>query len=144
MRDLHVRGRGAAWCGFLLAALVAGCAASRPVLYPNEKLQSVGSAAAQGDIQDCIARADQYVGQGSRTKEIGRDTAIGAGTGAAVGAVVGAIGGNPGTAAAQGAAAGATGGIIHGVFRSSEPTSVYKTFVERCLHEKGYEPIGWE
>lgn len=135
--------RAASWIS-LGAILLAGCAASRPVLYPNQKLESVGAGAAERDIQDCMARAQQYVDSGARVREVGRDTAIGAGTGAAVGAVVGAIGGNPGEAAAQGAAAGATGGLIHGIFRSTEPSSVYKSFVERCLHERGYDTIGWE
>jgi hypothetical protein len=128
----------------LFIVSLAGCAAYRPVLYPNEKLQTVGSAAADRDIEDCLARAQQYADSGGRAREVGRDAAIGAGTGAAVGAVVGAIGGNPGEAAAQGAAAGATGGVIHGIFSSSEPRPVYRAFVERCLHDRGYDTIGWE
>ncbi len=29
-------------------------------------------------------------------------------------------------------------------FRASRPSLTYKTFVNRCLREKGYDPIGWE
>jgi outer membrane lipoprotein SlyB len=132
------------WCSLGIVVVLGGCAASRPVLYPNQKLESVGSAAAEREIQDCEARAQQYVDNGARVKQVGRDTAVGAGTGAAVGAVVGAIGGNPGEAAAQGAAGGATAGLVHGIFTSTEPSSTFKSFVERCLHERGYETIGWE
>jgi hypothetical protein len=126
-----------------LAVLLAGCSAKSPVLYPNEHLQRVGAATAEQDIADCKARAEQYVQNPNRSGGIARDTAIGAGTGAAVGAAVGAVGGNAGRGAAEGAAGGATGGLIHGLFRTSEPSPVYVNFVERCLREKGYEPIGW-
>ena len=33
------------------------CAAKRPVLYPNARLQAVGTAAAQQDIDDCLQKA---------------------------------------------------------------------------------------
>jgi hypothetical protein len=127
-----------------LIALVAGCSAKSPVLYPNDHLQRVGSATAEQDIATCKANAEQYVRNPNRSGQVARDTAIGAGTGAAVGAAVGAIDGNVGRGAAQGAAGGATGGLIAGLFRSSEPSPVYVNFVERCLREKGYEPIGWQ
>lgn len=127
-----------------LVVLFAGCSAKSPVLYPNAHLQQVGSATAQQDIADCKAKAEQYVQNPNRSGDIARDTAIGAGTGAAVGAAVGAVGGNPGTGAAEGAAGGAAGGLIHGIFTTSEPSPVYVNFVERCLREKGYEPIGWQ
>jgi outer membrane lipoprotein SlyB len=127
-----------------LGLLLAGCAARNPVLYPNEQMQRVGSAAAERDIEECKSRAEQYVKDPGRGGDIARDTAIGAGTGAAVGAAVGAVGGNAGRGAAQGAAGGATGGLIHGIFSGSEPSPVYKNFVERCLRERGYEPIGWQ
>jgi hypothetical protein len=126
------------------ALLLAGCGAKSPVLYPNEHLQRVGSATAEQDIADCMAKAEQYVQNPNRAGDVARDTAIGAGTGAAVGAAVGAIDGGAGRGAAQGAAGGATAGLIHGLFKTSEPNPVYVNFVERCLREKGYEPIGWQ
>jgi predicted small lipoprotein YifL len=128
----------------LLVAFLAGCGAKSPVLYPNQTLQRAGSAAAERDIADCMAQAEQYVKDPTRAGEVARDTAIGAGTGAAVGAATGAVTGDAGRGAAQGAAAGATGGFIAGIFRSSEPSPVYKNFVERCLRDRGYEPIGWQ
>ncbi|HVN84661.1 MAG TPA: glycine zipper family protein [Candidatus Binatia bacterium] len=133
----------------LLAA--SGCAAKRPTLYPNEQYNRVGAAAAQRDIDDCMQRADQYVKSGGQdaeaARQVGAHTAVGAGVGAASGAVGGAIAGNAGEGAAVGAATGATAGLLSGlfgVFQSSGPDPVYANFVDRCLREKGYEPIGWK
>jgi hypothetical protein len=136
--------------GALMLALSA-CSSARPVLYPNKHLQSVGNAKADEDIAQCMALAESYVGSGGATEQQGRNvakgTAIGGATGAATGAVGGAIAGDAGTGAAVGAATGATAGFlgsIFGVFGDSGPSPTYQRFVERCLQERGYEPIGWE
>jgi hypothetical protein len=57
---------------------------------------------------------------------------------------MGSITGHLGTGAAIGAAGGAVAGVIRGTSRASQPSPVFKNFVNRCLREKGYEPIGWE
>jgi hypothetical protein len=46
-------------------------------------------------------------------------------------------------AVAVGAATGATAGLLHGLWSGTEPDPVFVNFVERCLREDGYEPIGW-
>jgi len=60
----------------------------------------------------------------------------------------GAIGGAAGEGAAIGAAGGATAGplgtMLGWMFQRSEPDPVYRTFVETCLRDKGYQPIGWQ
>jgi hypothetical protein len=136
--------------GFLVLA-AAGCSARRPVLYPNQQFNRVGDAAAQRDIDDCMRLADQYVKSGGPNTKVARDvggrTAVGAGVGAATGAVGGAVAGNPGEGAAIGAASGATAGLLSGIFdawRSPEVDQVYSNFVDRCLRDRGYEPIGWK
>ena len=59
-------------------------------------------------------------------------------------AVGGALAGNAGTGAAVGAATGATAGLLHSIFSQADSKDpIYVNFVERCLREKGYEPIGW-
>ena len=129
-----------------------GCSASKPTLYPNEHYQTVGAAGADADIADCEAKADQYVksgGQGGqRAVEAARNTGVGAAVGAAGGAVGGAIYGNAGEGAAAGAAGGAAAGLLGTMFgwmfQGSQPDPVYRTFVETCLHDKGYQPIGWQ
>jgi hypothetical protein len=127
------------------------CSSQRPVLYPNQQLQRVGSGAADRDINECMERAEQYIssGGGSDTLE---QAAVGGGAGATIGAAAGAAGGavwgHAGTGAAAGAAgggaAGVTRGLIRGLTRKRSPSPVYKSFVNRCLREKGYDPIGWQ
>jgi|SRR5215472_4628853 len=137
----------------VLLVLVAGCS-THPTLYPNEQYQKVGSAQAQQDVSDCEAKASQFVksggsGQGSQmAREGARNTGVGAAVGAAGGAVGGAIGGDPGEGAAIGAASGATAGLLGTMFgwmfRAPEPDPTYRNFVETCLRDKGYQPIGWQ
>ncbi len=136
-----------------LGALVAGCGAMHPTLYPNEQYSRVGRAQADADIEACERQAEEYVknpGQGGRrATEAARNTGVGAAVGAAGGAVGGAIGGNVGQGAAVGAASGATAGLLGTMFGwmfsgDSGPDPTYRNFVEKCLRDKGYEPIGWE
>ena len=131
---------------------LSGCSAAKPTLYPNEQYQKVGAAHADADIADCQAKADEYVKSGGHTGEMAKEGARNAGVGAAVGGASGAVGGaiygNPGEGAAVGAASGATAGLLGTMFgwmfRPSEPEPVYRNFVETCLHDKGYQVIGWQ
>jgi hypothetical protein len=129
---------------WLLCPLVAmaGCA-QRPVLYPNTHLERVGDEVAQKDIDECIRRAEEGGAKSSKGTEVAKDTAGGAVIGGAVGAATGAIFGNLGRGAAAGAAGGAVIGLTRGIFKS-ERDPVLRNFVERCLREKGYDPIGWK
>ena len=110
------------WAVSVLVLFLAGCASQSPVLYPNPYLTRVGHEQAEQDIAECRELADQYVKSG------------GAGT----------VAGSPGTGAAVGAATGATAGFLRGLFTSAEPSPTYKNFVNQCLRERGYEPVGWE
>jgi len=128
-------------------ALGGGCARYQsPVLYPNPKLQEIGRAQTEADIAACRSLADDYISSGAATaKEIGKDTAVGGVGGAAIGAVAGAVSGRgAGRGAAIGAATGATAGAVHGTAKSVGPSPIYKGFVNRCLHERGYQVIGWQ
>lgn len=127
------------------ALATASCAQmQKPILYPNAHLQQVGKEAAERDIATCRERANEYV-PSTAGKDVAKDTAVGGAGGAAVGAVAGAVSGRgAGIGAAVGAATGATAGAVHGVAKQTELSPVYKSFVNRCLHEKGYEVIGWQ
>jgi hypothetical protein len=132
-----------------VVSLLAGCGTRKPVLYPNEHYQRVGDAAAERDIDDCMRRAKVYVKTGSVTgpaaSQAAKETAVGGASGAAIGVVGGAISGSPGEGAAIGAATGATAGLLHSMFTASEAKDpVLVNFVDRCLREKGYDPIGWK
>jgi len=121
----------------------AGCGSARPVLYPNDYLGRVGHAHAERDIDVCCAQAGEYV-KNNPAAGVAKDTAVGGTVGAATGAAAGAVWGHAGRGAAAGAAGGATAGAMRGMFRAKDPGPVYRRFVERCLREKGYEPIGWD
>ena len=115
--------------------VVNGCAAPKPVLYPNAHLKDVGQDQATRDIAECEELAEEYVSKSHAGKEIAGKTAVGAGVGAASGAVGGAIGGSAGLGAAIGAAAGATQGLLQGLIGSSSsaPSPAYRNFVNRCF-----------
>ena len=149
MHVTRMRWRSRPWVGMGAAGVIvvslAGCAASRPVLYPNPYLQQVGQAQADADIADCEARAKEYVKSGGTA---GKAAAAG-GTAAAVGAAAGAAGGaawggHAGQGAAAGAAGGATAGILRTLLTRSEPGDVHKSFVSQCLADRGYRVIGWQ
>jgi outer membrane lipoprotein SlyB len=125
---------------------VQGCASSRPVLYPNEHFKAVGPAAAQRDIAHCMELAEA-AGADAAGRDAGQAaarTAGGAAVGAASGAVGGAVGGAAGRGAAIGAATGATAGLLHWVIRPPKRSPAFETFVNRCLQERGYQPVGWD
>jgi outer membrane lipoprotein SlyB len=122
---------------------VYSCALKRPVLYPNYHLQVVGKEVAQGDIDECMRLAAEHGADSSAGGEVAKKTASGAAIGAATGAAVGAVLGHAARGAATGAAGGGAGGLIIGLFSSRDPDPVFRRFVEKCLSEKGYEPVGW-
>ena len=121
-----------------------GCATRKPVLYPNEQLQDVGPKVSQADIDECLELANAADLDDSRAEKTARKTGSGAVVGAAVGAAIGAVTGRPGTGAAAGAAGGGTRGFFAGIFGGRDPDPVYKRYVETCLRERGYQPIGWK
>ncbi|HEX9143843.1 MAG TPA: hypothetical protein VGA09_06190, partial [Candidatus Binatia bacterium] len=135
-----------------LQLIVLGCAVQRPVLYPNAQLKRVGTSAAEKDVDECMRYADDYVRSGGKADKTLENAGVAAGVGATVdaarGAAGGAVVGHAGTGAAIGAASGGAGGatraVIYEMFRKRGPTPVYKNFVNRCLRERGYDPIGWQ
>ncbi|MEI6314604.1 MAG: cell envelope biogenesis protein OmpA [Syntrophus sp. (in: bacteria)] len=130
------------YLGISIILLLAGCV-SGPVLYPNDYLKKVGQEQAQRDIDDCRQKADAYV-KSDAAKTIAKNTAIGGTGGAVVGGAMGAVTGSFGRGVGVGAAGGAAVGLVSGAIKASKPSPIYKTFVNRCLSEKGYETIGWQ
>jgi outer membrane lipoprotein SlyB len=134
-------------CGALVMALaVVSCASPRPVLYPNAHFQAVGAEAAARDIASCmdLAEAAGAHAAGTDAGQAATRTAGGAAVGAAAGAVGGAVGGSAGTGAAIGAASGATAGLLHWLFSAPTRRPAFENFVNTCLQERGYQPVGWE
>ncbi|HOK06138.1 MAG TPA: cell envelope biogenesis protein OmpA [Syntrophales bacterium] len=126
----------------LSLGFVFACATPGPVLYPNAHLKKVGEEQARRDIAACEQLAQAYV-ESDEGKKVAMSTAAGAAGGAVVGGAVGAVTGHLGRGLGVGAAGGAAAGLVRGVAKASEPSPLYKRFVERCLRERGYEPLGW-
>ncbi len=128
----------------VISAIVSGCAAQRPVLYPNETLKRQGSARAEQAVNDCMQLAQTHGMSTNRAGNVTGETISGGAEGAASGAAIGAVLGDAGAGAGAGAAGGASRGLVRGLFGADEPDPVFRGFVDRCLREKGYEPIGWK
>lgn len=127
----------------LAAALLCACAGPRPVLYPNEKLTTAPKEAVKADVDDCQAKAKIYV-KSQKGRLVARRTGGGAFFGAFIGMVAGAFTGNYTRAVTEGAAMGAAAGMAHGAIEANSPDGVHRRFVDICLSEKGYQPIGWK
>ena len=137
---------GSAVICVVLILVLASCApARRPVLYPNNHLNRVGEQQADADISACMRAAETSGANANRSEDVARKTAKAGAVGASTGAVVGAISSDvsTGRGAAVGGAGAATATLVGGAFDASEPTQIYKRFVDQCLRDKGYQPIGW-
>lgn len=128
----------------IVLSISAGCAAKRPVLYPNELYRSTGSERAQQEIDDCLKRAEEANAQGRLADEVALKTGKSALVGGATGAVVGAISGSALRGGLIGAAAGGTVALVSSAMKGPEDSPVYRRFVELCLSEKGYQVLGWQ
>ncbi len=134
--------------GVILAismGVAVGCASSQPALYPNGHLEDVGRAQAERDIVDCRELAESAVGGDKATqvaKRAGEDAVVGGTTGAVVGGIV------RGHSAGRGAAAVAAAGVVRTVARAAfswnDPKPIERACVNRCLHDRGYDVVGWE
>ena len=122
-----------------MASILFSCA-SRPQLYPNQKLRESGKEVAKQDIDQCMADADTYL-ESSKGKKIAKSAGFGAGVGAAMGAVGGLFTGNVGRGLIRGGAIGAAGG---GAAGAMSPDQIKRRYVNQCLSERGYQVLGWD
>lgn len=138
---LHPIKRTLLLCVCLLT--LTACAHQKPKLYPNSAAQTRGPAVVDQDIAACEDLAQANGVDYNEGGDLTRRTAQGGVVGGAGGAAVGAIFGNVGRGAATGAAYGATTGFFSGLFSRDRAHPTYRAFVDRCLRDKGYDPIGW-
>jgi uncharacterized protein YcfJ len=132
---------------FFIVALALACAsAPKPILYPNPHLEEVGKAKAKTEIEECRGLADEAGAHRDPGKVTGvaASTAKGAAVGGAAGAASGAVVGNAGRGAAMGATGAAAGAAVGAMLRKPKVSQAHVNFVNRCLKERGYEPIGWD
>ncbi len=139
----------------LTAALVAliqicflsACAsAPKPILYPNDHLADVGVEGSKSDIEACRSQADAAGAHRDPDKvtQVAKSGAKGAAIGTVSGVVGGAISGGIGRGAGIGAATGATVGVLSAMMRKPRVSATHQNYVNRCLADQGYEPVGWE
>ena len=95
------------------------------------------------DTDECIQLAIDYGAREDSGTRVAKDTARGAAIGGAAGTAVGAVRGNAGRGAAVGAAGGGAASMTRSALNSGKPDPVFKRFVEQCLRDKGYQPVGW-
>lgn len=128
----------------LFAMLSAGCAAKKPVLYPNEMYRAVGTEKAHEDIDTCLKLAEEANTQGRLAEEVAVKTGKSVLVGGATGAVVGAITGSALQGGLIGAAASGTVALVSSALKDPEDSPIFRNFVELCLYEKGYQVLGWQ
>lgn len=119
----------------IFCSFISACA-SRPKLYPNQKFETVGAPAAEADVDQCMAKADEYL-KGEKAKQVAK----GAGRGAVMGGVIGGLFSGGLRGAARGAVAG---GAIGGTASALSPEQLKRQYVNNCLSEKGYQILGWD
>jgi outer membrane lipoprotein SlyB len=127
----------------LILLLLAGACAPKPVLYPNEKFKATEQEQVQADIDDCRAQAKKFV-KTHKSQIVAARTGAGAAFGALMGLIAGAFTGNYTRAVAEGAALGGGAGAVHGGAQAATPDAVHRRFVDICLTDRGYQPIGWK
>ncbi|MEO0002615.1 MAG: hypothetical protein RLZZ22_307 [Pseudomonadota bacterium] len=138
----------------LLVLLLAGCAttgpaspSARPVFYPNATFNRVGSEQAQREADQCLQQArNAGLTPQEQDSPAGRSALQGAAVGgvaAAVGALVDGQGPERALrSGAAGAAVGGSAGAVSGAMQA-KPNATYRHYVQRCLHDKGFDVIGW-
>ncbi|MDI9335223.1 MAG: hypothetical protein QM533_12695 [Cytophagales bacterium] len=138
---------------FTSFALMSGCAttparSAKPLLYPNATFNKMGQAAAEAQVNACMAKAEAA---GLSPMAQNNSVAQGAAAGGALSAVAGIVGGlvsgrNLEGSLAQGVAGAAVGGAVgatSGAMRPTQANPLYRNFVQRCISEQGLESIGW-
>lgn len=133
----------------LVSAGLMACASAKPVLYGNEKLSQAGTSAAERDVAECEALANQAgatAGQ-DQADQVARSAGMGAFGGAAAGAVGGAIVGSPGPGAAAGAAGGVAWSLVSSLIdwaAPARPGGAHMNYVNLCLADRGHQVAGWQ
>ena len=124
----------------LVFLLILVSCASRPQLYPNQKLKSVGKESSKKDIDKCLSDANNYL-ESTKGMQVAKGAGAGAVIGAAMGGVAGLFTGNLGRGLVRGGAIGAAGGGVAGAL---SPDQIKHRYVNQCLADQGYQVIGWD
>jgi len=136
-------------CRTLLSILFLGsfsvACSKAPVLYDNDTYKASPGKADQA-VSDCTAKAETAKAQGSGPfADALYDGVAGGAASAAAGGAAAAIGGgnyDVGKSMEMSAGAGFAGNFILSMFYQ-DVDPIFARYVEKCLTDKGYQPIGW-
>lgn len=129
----------------LLLLTMAACSTCRPVLYPNEHYQEVGSEQAEKDILKAIKNAKkQGLDDASASNEQLAKTAGKTAARTGVNTAVNAASGSVGVSTAASAAGSGMGLLIDWLFVKKQPDPLFKKHVELTLAKQGYQVLGWK
>lgn len=123
--------------------LLAGCAQQRPVIYPDAN-SARHKMSKQQAVRACMHRAKAHGVEYHDNSKAAQRAVKGGIVRGAGGAVSGAIHNNWEKGAIAGVASGATAGLLRGLFKSNNPSPIYRRFVSHCLSKRGYKVIGWQ
>ena len=131
-----------------VTVFISGCATpvAKPAFYPNAHYQMMGPARAAADAQYCSELAQQSDVGAVNKVDAGRAAAAGAagvGTAGVVGSLLSGHKPDLKNIAAGAAAIGAGGAAATAAGQSVSGSSLYRSFVQQCLAERGYQVIGW-
>ena len=126
--------------------LLVSCSYS-PILDENDKYLATPKETIDKDIEDCTARAENYL-KGRKLKRAGKEAVRGGAVGAVTGAVYGAFTGDFDQVVEGVATGAAVGGILGAGSVAGEgkvsPDKIKQRYVNNCLSRKGYVVLGWE
>ena len=121
----------------MIGVLALGCAARQPVVYSSQPNAQVDRA-----VEECSARADAAQANGTLRRLV-REASQKATVAVPAGAAAGAVAGRSAKGALVGAVAGAGLAVAGATIDSFEDDSLYVTYMQLCLDEKGHRVIGW-
>lgn len=119
-----------------------------PILDENYKYKNTSQEESQGDIDECMTRADNHL-KGRKLKKAGKEAVRKGATGAIIGGAMGLVFGGTGRALARGVGIGAGVGAVVGAGSAAgegklSKDHVKQRYVNRCLNAKGYSILSWE
>ena len=123
--------------------LLTACATNRPVLYSTGGAAPIGADVTIAECEQLATAAGAHAG-GGQLGDTARNTAKGAAAGAATGAIGGAFAGQAARGAGIGAVTGIAATLISSLFNAPAPNPAYRAYVERCLKDRGFDPVGWQ
>ena len=102
----------------LIVLSMGGCINERPALHHSELVRRIGAPAAEQEVDLCMIQSEEYLVKAKRGEVIFEENVTGS--------------------------RGLSGGPAFDSKIKEDPTPVYRSLVNRCLRQKGFEPLAWK